>query len=112
MSTIVSLHFTAAVSGLNVTLIPTAYYSAMETQNHAYCKLSYTLLFFYISEELMTQQEVAYPLEKQEFTPKNKTKKKQTNKKKRKEEEFNGFAKLENVAIRFDFLLALYLELL
>ena len=54
MSTIVSLHFTAAVSGLNVILIPTAYYSAMETQNHAYCKRSYTLLFFYISEELMT----------------------------------------------------------
>ena len=33
--------------------------------------------FFYISEELITQQEVAYPLEKQEFTPKNKVKKKE-----------------------------------
>ena len=84
MSTIVSLHFTAAVSGLNVILIPTAYYSAMETQNHAYCKRSYTLLFFYISEELMTQQEVVYPLEKQEFTPKNKTKKKKNKQKKKK----------------------------
>ena len=34
--------------------------------------------FFYISEELITQQEVAYPLEKQEVTPKNKTKKKKS----------------------------------
>ena len=90
MSTIVSLHFTAAVSGLNVTLIPTAYYSAMEAQNHACCKRSYALLFFYISEELMTQQEVAYSLEKQEFTPKNKTKKKTNKQKKKKKRNLMG----------------------
>ena len=48
----------------------------METENHTYYKRNYTLLYFYISEELITQQEVAYPLEKQEFTPKNKTEKK------------------------------------
>ena len=53
----------------------------METQNHTCCKRNYTLLFFYISEELITQQEVAYPLEKQEFTPKNKAKKKVKDKK-------------------------------
>ena len=77
MSTIGSLHFTAAASCLNLILIPTAYYSHMETQNHTFCKRNYTLLFFfYISVELITYQEVAYPLEKQEFTPKNKTKKK------------------------------------
>ena len=74
MSTIGSLHFTAAVSCLNLILIPTAYYSHMETQNHICCKRNYTLLFFYILEELITYQEVAYPLEKQEFTPTNKTK--------------------------------------
>ena len=78
MSTIGSLHFTAAASCLNLILIPTAYYSHMETQNHTFCKRNYTLLFFfYISVELITYQEVAYPLEKQEFTPKNKTKKKE-----------------------------------
>ena len=43
---------------------------------HAVNVPSYTLLHFYISEEVITQQEVAYPLEKQEFTPKNKTEKK------------------------------------
>ena len=48
----------------------------METDNHTYYKRNYTLLYFYLSEELITQQEVAYPLEKQEFTPKNKTEKK------------------------------------
>ena len=47
----------------------------MEKQNHTCCKRDYTLLFFYISEKLITQQEVAYPLEKREFTPKSKTKK-------------------------------------
>ena len=46
MSTIGSLHFTAAVSCLNLILIPTAYYSHMETQNHTCCKRNYTLLFF------------------------------------------------------------------
>ena len=79
MSTIGSLHFTAAVSCLNLILIPTAYYSHMETQNHTCCKRDYTLLFFYISEKLITQQEVAYPLEKREFTPKSKTKKQKKN---------------------------------
>ena len=69
------LHFTAAVSSLNLTLIPTAYYFHIETQNHTCCKRNCTLLYFYISEELMTSQEVTYPSEKQGFTPKNKTKK-------------------------------------
>ena len=45
MSTIGSLHFTAAVSCLNLILIPTAYYH-METQNYTCCKCNYTLLFF------------------------------------------------------------------
>ena len=54
MSTIGSLHFTAAVSSLNLILIPTAYYSHMETQNHTYWKRNYSLLYFYISEELIT----------------------------------------------------------
>ena len=55
MSTIGSLHFTAAVSSLNLTLIPTtAYYFHMETQNDTCCKRNYTLLYFYISEELIT----------------------------------------------------------
>ena len=53
MSTIGPLHFTAAVSSLNVILIPTAYYFHMETQNHTCCKCNYTLLYFYISEELI-----------------------------------------------------------
>ena len=46
MSTIGSLH-------LNLILIPTAYYSHKETQNHTGCKRNYTLLFFYISEDLI-----------------------------------------------------------
>ena len=55
MSTIGSLHFTAAVSSLNLTLIPTtAYYFHMETQNDTCCKRNYTLLYFYTSEELIT----------------------------------------------------------
>ena len=75
MSTIGSLHLTAAVSSLILILIPTAYYFHMETQNPTCYKRNYTLLYFYISEELITLQEVPYPLEKQKFTPKNKTKK-------------------------------------
>ena len=46
MSTIGSLHFTAAAFCLNLILIPTVYYSHMETQNHTCCKRNYTLLFF------------------------------------------------------------------
>ena len=50
-----SLDFTAAVSSLNLILTPnTAYYPHMETQNHTCCKRNYTLLYFYISEELIT----------------------------------------------------------
>ena len=75
MSTIGSLHLTAAVSSLILILIPTAYYFHMETQNPTCYKRNYTLLYFYISGELITLQEVPYPLEKQEFIPKNKTKK-------------------------------------
>ena len=45
MSTIGSLHFTAAVSSLNLT--PTAYYFHMETQNHNCCKRNCTLLFLH-----------------------------------------------------------------
>ena len=46
MSTIGSLHFTAAAFCLNLILIPTVYYSHRETQNHTCCKRNYTLLFF------------------------------------------------------------------
>ena len=102
MSTIGSLHFTAAVSSLNLTLIPTAYYFLMETQNHTCCKRNYTLLYFYISVELIIWQEVAYLLEKQEFTPKNKTKRKK--KKKKRELKFSGnmyftFSYLERLSL-------------
>ena len=46
MSTIGYLHFTAAAFCINLILIPTVYYSHMETQNHTCCKRNYTLLFF------------------------------------------------------------------
>ena len=45
MSTIGSLHFAAAVSSLNLILIPAAYYSHMEIQNHACCKRNYNCCF-------------------------------------------------------------------
>ena len=54
MSTIGSLHLTAAVSSLILILIPTAYYFHMETQNPTCYKRNYTLLYFYISGELIT----------------------------------------------------------
>ena len=78
MSTIDSLHFTAAVSCLDLILIWILWHGNKIT--HA-VNVTIHCFFFFISEELITWEEVAYPLEKQ-FTPKNKTKKKKEKKKK------------------------------
>ena len=47
MSTIGFLYLTAAVSSLNLILIPTACYLHMETQNHTCCNLTYTVFLHF-----------------------------------------------------------------